>query len=72
VLGVASKRKVKIPPEALAWGNLAATVLALYTPRVIAFLARDKTAEAAPAPGDVKPITVLRLRAVPPRVTGLN
>lgn len=42
VLDVARKRKLKLNPELLAWGNFAAVLLTLYAPRLIAFLAKRR------------------------------
>lgn len=39
VLDISKKRKVKLSPEILAWGNFAAVVATIYGPRLIAFLA---------------------------------
>jgi hypothetical protein len=69
--GVASKRKVKIPPEALAWGNLAATALVIYTPRIIAYLAKQKASRADPrATPEQEILVVTAMRPV--RTTGPN
>ncbi|HXT74620.1 MAG TPA: hypothetical protein VN785_12275 [Candidatus Angelobacter sp.] len=42
VLAISKKRKVKLSPEMLAWGNFAAVVATIYGPRLIAFLARRR------------------------------
>lgn len=42
VLDISKKRKVKLSPEILAWGNFAAVVATIYGPRLIAFLARRR------------------------------
>ncbi len=44
VLAISKKRKVKLSPEMLAWGNFAAVVATIYGPRLIAFLARRREA----------------------------
>lgn len=48
ILQVAGKRKKKIPPQALAWGNFITAGFAIYAPRAIAILAARKQRAAAP------------------------
>lgn len=63
ILQVAGKRKKKIPPQALAWGNFIAAAAAIYAPRAIAILAARKQRAAAPA-------LILVPRAAETSVTG--
>ena len=47
ILDICKRRKVKPNPEALAWGNFAMTLLAIYTPRAIAIMAARQQARQA-------------------------
>ena len=44
ILSITKQRKVKLNPEALAWGNFASVLLTVYLPRVIAVLAKRREA----------------------------